>query len=136
MILQIKTKTPKFLNLKQNFTSSDSDSRIVSGGLRWWQKIWEAPLRWYWWQKIWVAPFSLSLSLYFSLFSLDLSLLSPCNNLCLFVFCFFQNRLISFYTKRAPNSIFMQWNIIDYRLSLNVTKQCNVSFFNLNVSEF
>ena len=64
MILQIKTKNPNFFNLKQNFTSSDSDSRVVSGGLRRWQKIWVAPL--WWWEKIWVMPFSLSLSLYFS----------------------------------------------------------------------
>ena len=31
LILQIKTKIPKFLNLKQNFTSSDSGSLIVGG---------------------------------------------------------------------------------------------------------
>ena len=40
MILQIKTKNPKFLNLKHNFTSSNFDNRVVSGDLQWWQKIW------------------------------------------------------------------------------------------------
>ena len=86
LILQIKTKNHKFLNLKQNFTNSDSDSRVVSGGLWWWQKIWVVPLRW--WQKIWVGLFSLSLSLYLSR---SLFLLSSCSNLFLFLpflFCF------------------------------------------------
>ena len=71
-----KQCNPKFLNLKQNFTSSDSDSRVVSEGLRWWHKIW-------------VEPFSLSLSLYFSV-SLFLSIsLSSCSNLLLSFFFFF-----------------------------------------------